>query len=89
MIYVNPTVAAENNNENTTPVLKNAGQQCWWGCNKNQGPCSWCGSEGMCCRKYWKGNGCDGSIGGGRRHECTKKPEAGKNILFILYHVRF
>ena len=29
----------------------------------------------MCCRKGWKGNGCDGTIGGRRNHQCVAKPE--------------
>merc|ERR1711998_37520 len=42
--------------------LKNAGKDCWNGCNHKQGKCSWCGTGGICCRKGWKdkSNGCDG-----------------------------
>ena len=32
--------------------LKNLGQECWTGggCGRS-GPCDWCGTEGLCCRK--------------------------------------
>ena len=84
-------MAGETNTENTPePEINHEGIQCWGKCNRKQGPCSWCGTKGMCCRKNWKGNGCDGSIGGRRRHECTKKPEAGKIfILSILHYISF
>ena len=56
--------------------LDNAGEECWWECNKQQGKCDWCGTEGWCCRMNWKGNGCDGSIGGANNHQCTLNPKA-------------
>ena len=51
--------------------LDNAGEECWWECNKQQGKCDWCGTEGWCCRIDWTGNGCDGSIGGTENHQCV------------------
>ena len=66
------------------PILANAGKKCYHGyrgpCFK-QGPCKWCGKEGMCCSqnadrdvdKY-----CDGTVGGKasdmKNSECTLKP---------------
>jgi hypothetical protein len=53
--------------------LKNAGEDCWDACDKNQGPCSWCGT-GICCRYGWRdtSNGCDGTVGiQGKRHVCV------------------
>ena len=52
---------------------------CWDECNLNgrgQGPCDWCGLEGLCCRKgsNWIGNGCDGAIGEWDHHKCVSKP---------------
>ena len=59
--------------------LENAGEDCWSGCNRIQGKCSWCGAKGYCCRKDWKtGNGCDGTFGGENGHQCFLKP--GKRI---------
>jgi len=53
-------------------LLKNAGKDCWWKCRKRDGMCSWCGehNKGMCCRRGWRKGGCDGRVGGRRRHEC-------------------
>ena len=45
--------------------LKNEGENCWSECNVvNGGPCEWCGTEGLCCRKGWTGDVCDGEMGG-------------------------
>ena len=54
-------------------AVLNAGKDCWRGCGRKQGACDWCGA-GVCCRKGWwdTRNGCDGSIGGNRRHECVE-----------------
>ena len=53
--------------------LENDDQECFGHCN-GQGKCSWCGSEGYCCRKGWTpGNGCDGSFGGNDQHVCVLK----------------
>ena len=42
----------------TTPVdhldLQHAGEDCWRGCNKVEGKCDWCGSDGWCCRQEYK-----------------------------------
>ena len=54
--------------------LENSGQDCWSECNYQQGLCSWCGSEGYCCRKNYYGDGCDGSFGGDTAHVCVLKP---------------
>ena len=58
--------------------LENAGQDCWNHCYGEQGPCSWCGSNGMCCttKSEWTDttNGCDGTFGGSAFHACTLKP---------------
>jgi len=53
--------------------LQNTGKDCWYKCNSKQGPCSWCGTVGMCCKKGFndKSNGCDGTFGGSTRHECV------------------
>jgi hypothetical protein len=56
------------------PPLLNQGKGCWSGCRRKQGPCTWCGSEGSCCRLGWrdKRNGCDGSFGIPRKgHVCV------------------
>ena len=54
--------------------LKNVGKNCWRSCGKKQGPCAWCGTQGMCCRIGWKkGNGCDGEMGTtAGYHSCVK-----------------
>ena len=57
--------------------IKNTGIDCWYFCNKRQGPCPWCGTEGSCCtqKSGWTdiSNGCDGTFGGLTRHECSMK----------------
>ena len=55
----------------TPNKIENEGEECWDNCSRLQGGCPWCGSEGMCCRANWVGNGCDGIVGGPNRHECT------------------
>ena len=53
--------------------LQNPGDDCWDGCNRQQGRCSWCGT-GMCCRHNWQNtsNGCSGVLGiPGRGHVCV------------------
>ena len=54
--------------------IQNVGQNCWIECKNTQGPCTWCGTNGFCCRKDWKGNGCDGLFGGKSSHVCVLKP---------------
>ena len=67
--------------------LVNAGQDCLTSCNGTQGKCSWCGSDGYCCRKAWPcGNGCDGSFGGDDFHACVLKP-TGKLIIKRHLHI--
>ena len=53
----------------------NEGKNCYSNCGNQQGPCSWCGREGLCCRigSDYIGNGCDGKLGGQNRHECVLK----------------
>ena len=68
-------------------ALENSGKDCLNKCHSKQGPCTWCGSRGMCCTKKtdWtdKSNGCDGTIGGKAMHECVLKPS--KNILILYF----
>ena len=57
--------------------IQHEGEDCWTGCERQQGPCDWCGKDGMCCRKGqdYVGNGCDGCLGeDGKGHVCVKKP---------------
>ena len=58
-------------------ALKNAGKNCWSDCGKKDGPCTWCGTQGLCCRKGWRRNGCDGKIGD-NYHMCVLKGAGGK-----------
>ena len=57
--------------------FKNGGKHCWWECDEKRGPCTFCGKDGLCCRKGVTGNGCDGIIGGHKLHACV--PEAGES----------
>merc|ERR1739844_443285 len=59
--------------------LQNTVKDCWYECNSKQGPCSWCGTAGMCCKKGFndKSNGCDGTFGGITRHECVLRGGSG------------
>ena len=69
-------------NLTTVSALMNAGEDCWYECGRKEGPCSWCGTEGLCCRKGWTGNGCSGNIGGDDMPRCVKEEVAGKfNLL--------
>merc|ERR1712141_237250 len=58
--------------------LMNTDKDCWNHCNKTQGPCSWCGTKGMCCttKSGWTdtSNGCDGTFGGSNFHACALMP---------------
>merc|ERR1711997_1153351 len=58
--------------------LENTDKDCWQHCKKTQGPCSWCGTKGMCCttKSGWTDtrNGCDGTFGGSKFHTCALKP---------------
>ena len=53
---------------------EHVGEDCFTYCNEQSGHCSWCGTEGVCCRKYYTGDGCDGLIGGEDKHLCVPKP---------------
>jgi len=44
---------------------------CYFSCDKQPGPCTHCGSEGLCCRQGRVEKGCDGETGGRNRHECV------------------
>jgi len=57
-------------------TLMNTGEDCWHECGSKEGPCSWCGTEGLCCRKGWTGNGCSGNMGGDDMHMCVKEEVA-------------
>ena len=61
------------------PELANDGEECWENCKYKQGPCKWCGREGMCCSQasWYKPfkNGCDGTFGSETRFECVLKPK--------------
>ena len=62
---------------NGAAPLAHAGEDCWVGCNNNQGPCDWCGSGNLCCRYGWDdhSNGCDGTLGiQGSGHVCIAPP---------------
>ena len=58
-------------------LIRHEGRNCWYNCNEKQGKCSWCGSEGWCCKLGWNGNGCDGTLGGRDSHICVRKPKKG------------
>ena len=73
------------------PPLAHAGKDCYFKCSYKQGPCKWCGKEGMCCSQRRKNkddqeggfkNGCDGTFGGKTKHECVLKP--GKILLMKI-----
>ena len=36
------------------PEFANCGEDCRRNCNRKQGPCGWCGKEGMCCTQKSK-----------------------------------
>ena len=65
-------------------VLKNEGLDCWSHCSSQQGPCSWCGTEGMCCttKSGWTdmSNGCDGTFGGPTFHACSLKGKVNRTF---------
>ena len=64
----------------TISALKNAGKKCWVNCGEKEGPCSWCGTEGLCCRKGWTGNGCSGIMDIDVGHVCVREEVVGKFI---------
>jgi len=54
--------------------LQHEDEDCWGACHQQEGYCGWCGDDGLCCRKGWEGNGCDGEIGGHSGHKCAANP---------------
>jgi len=64
--------------------VEHEGEGCFQNCERpgektRSGPCSYCGDGGLCCRqknkeKNFIGNGCNGKIGGQRKHECVVNP---------------
>ena len=52
-------------------LTANIGIPCWKECEAKQGYCSFCGSEGKCCRLGWPGRGCNGLMGANDTHVCT------------------
>ena len=66
-----------------TDGMKNVGQRCHGRCGSRSGPCSWCGSEGMCCKLGLYENGCH-SVGVGGGHQCTMKPVPGKFTRLVV-----
>ena len=54
--------------------LQHEDEDCWGACHQQEGYCGWCGDDGLCCRKGWEGNGCDGEIGGHSGHRCAANP---------------
>ena len=69
--------------------LKNVGEHCWDGCNKQQGKCDWCGTNGWCCRKGVTGNGCDGTFGGQTQSQCVSNPGMPLNISSLFDYFLF
>ena len=62
--------------------VRKVGFNCFEMCDRIEGNCTWCGTEGMCCsRTVWTGPDCDGSFGG-IEHECVDPPS--KNALGTL-----
>ena len=55
--------------------VENLGITCWDECKGVDGPCSYCGSKGYCCRKNVVGNGCNGDDGTDtNHHRCVERP---------------
>ena len=71
--------------------VDNFGLDCWSRCGSKQGPCAWCGNNGICCTQKpgWNNtdNGCNGNIGGFTKHECVKNPRGMRNIFCFLRKV--
>jgi len=54
--------------------VQNQGKDCWKPCGEKSGPCeSFCGTDGLCCRRgnKWIEKGCTGQIGEYNYHTCT------------------
>ena len=63
---------------NKYPLKKNYGDECWSQCSKVEGRCSFCGTEGLCCRKdkiMSSTSGCsrqvEAGLGRNSDHTCT------------------
>lgn len=53
-------------------ALERQGHNCWNNCNHRGGSCSWCGTEGACCRRGWGSDPAEcGNNGGDGYHMCT------------------
>ena len=67
--------------------LQHTGKDCWSSCDNKQGWCPWCGSRGMCCTQKvgWTDttNGCDGTFGGLKEHECVLNPS--KTLYYTIF----
>ena len=50
--------------------VENGMRECWHQCHKRSGPCSYCGSTGLCCRRGRPERGCQGQ-GGDGFHGCV------------------
>jgi hypothetical protein len=62
------------------PGLLNKGKKCWHACGAQHGSCpGFCGGGGFCCRQGARNVvfGCDGSIGGEKKHTCVPAPPPG------------
>ena len=73
----------------SVPALRNEGLYCWHHCNRQQGPCSWCSTKGMCCTRKpgWTdtSNGCDGTFGGQTKHECSLKGNKIRRLSILVF----
>ena len=56
-----------------TPQIMNEGQNCYQVCSKQKGPCGWCGTQGLCCKKGHPKHGCDGNMGGTDDSKCVRR----------------
>jgi len=53
--------------------VNNGNKKCFDACGKKMGPCNFCGPDGLCCKKGYAGNGCDGKIGKTDKYRCIWK----------------
>ena len=67
--------------------LENSGENCWTACHENPGKCDWCGTEGLCCRKGFKVNECDGLAGVESEHQCILKGNTFKSNVSNMQYV--
>ena len=69
-----PTPADNNHARTGRNPLKHNNQDCWKACSK-QGECSWCGTQGACCRRGFKKSPAEcgsGRLGCSLSHCCTR-----------------